>query len=127
MNALQPTIPAQIARPSVRRRLVGHGIGAFLALAYWGIAAAMIVVVAIFFVIFNGGGPVIPLLWAVLCVCAYGLGLLLCAVGGLLTIPRATHRIAIGFLVGSTVANAGLVALVALLAVAVKFVWLFTD
>jgi hypothetical protein len=125
LDTLQPTFAASTAQPSVRRRLLDHGIGAVLALGYWGVVAAMLVVDAVFLVILMGPG--ITLFLAVLCVCAYGFGLLLCAVAGLLTIARATRRAAVGFLIGSAAANIGLVVLVVLLAAAIKAALLFME
>jgi hypothetical protein len=125
LDTLQPTFAAPTARPSARRRLLDHGIGAVLALGYWAVVAAMLVVDAVFLVILMG--PAIILFWAVLCVCAYGFGLLLCAVAGLLTIDRATRRAAVGFLIGSAAANIGLVVLVVLLAAAIKAALLFME
>jgi hypothetical protein len=66
-------------------------------------------------------GPAISLLWAVLCGVAYGLGLLLCGVAGLLTIAEAPRKAAIAFLVTSAVANAGLVIMVIILG---SLIWL---
>jgi ABC-type proline/glycine betaine transport system permease subunit len=51
LDTLQPTFAALIARPSVRRRLLDHGIGAVLALGYWGVVDAMVVVGAVFVVL----------------------------------------------------------------------------
>jgi hypothetical protein len=85
------------------RRLIGLGIGAVLALGYWGVVAAMFAVAALFVLI--SMGPGIILVWLVVCACAWGFGLFLCVVAGLLTIAPQPRRAAVAFLIGSAAAN----------------------
>jgi hypothetical protein len=90
-----------------------RGLGGTLALIYWGVVAAMLVVFAVLIGLMFG--PAIWLLWGVLCGAAYGLGLVLCGVAGVLTIAEGPRKGAIAFLVTSAVANAGLLVLAVIL------------
>lgn len=116
-NAIAPANQRAVRRPALRR-LVGLGVGAVLALGYWGVVAALLVVAALFVLI--SMGPGIILVWLVICACAWGFGLFLCVVAALLTIAPQLRRAAVAFLIGSAAANVVLVAgaAVAILAVA---------
>lgn len=107
-------------RPSPVRRLIGLGIGAILALGYWGLVAAMLVVGAVFILI--AMGPALIAGWLFLCACAWGLGLFLCVVAALLTIAPQLRRTAVAFLIGSAVANVALGAGVLLLILAIELI-----
>jgi hypothetical protein len=102
-DALVPAFAPPVRRPSALRRLIGLGIGAVLALGYWGLVAAMGVIGVVFIAIMMG--PAITLLWLVLFGCAWAFGLFLCVVAALLTISPQMRRAGIAFLVASAAAN----------------------
>jgi hypothetical protein len=120
LDTIQPYAPVARPRSSLPRRLIGLGIGAFLALGYWSVVAAMLVIGAVFILIVMG--PAIIVGWLFLCACAWGLGLFLCVIAALLTIAPQLRRPAIAFLIGSAVANVVLVAGVVLLYLAIELI-----
>jgi hypothetical protein len=104
-------------RPSLARRLLGLGIGAVLAVVYWGLVAACLVVTAVSFVLTV---PALIVVMSVISACAWGFGLFLCVIAALLTISEQLRRPAVAFLLASAAANVALavVVLLAFLAIA---------
>jgi hypothetical protein len=103
-------------RPSLARRLLGLGIGAVLALVYWGLVAACLVVTAVSFFLTV---PALIVLTFVITACAWGCGLFLCVVAALLTISPQLRRGAVAFLLASAAANVALAVVVLLAFLAV--------